>query len=176
MCIRDRAEAGSIVLGNPDAKVSIVKWTDYQWPYCAKSVGLVDEILEKYPNDVKVIVKNFPLSFHKQARRAAQYALAADRQGKFKEMYHAIFEEYRKLKANEDLPLDIEQRIGLDMEKFNADANDPEIDAQIQKEFDQMRNSGIPRLSVPKFLVAGKEPQGRDLATFSRMIDEALKN
>ena len=38
-----------------------------------------------------------------------------------------------------------------------------------------MRNSGIPRLSVPKFLVAGKEPQGRDLATFSRMIDEALK-
>ena len=81
----------------------------------------MDEILEKYPNDVKVIVKNFPLSFHKQARRAAQYALAADRQGKFKEMYHAIFEEYRKLKANEDLPLEIAQRIGLDMEKFKAE-------------------------------------------------------
>jgi predicted DsbA family dithiol-disulfide isomerase len=93
-----------------------------------------------------------------------------------KAMYHAIFVEYRKLKSNEDLPVEIAQRLGLDLEKFKADANDPEIDAQIQKEFDQMRNSGIPRLSVPKFLVAGKEPQGRDLATFSRMIDEALKN
>ena len=135
----------------------------------------MDDILKKYPNDVKVVIKNFPLSFHKQARRAAQYSLAAHRQGKFKEMYHGIFDEYRKLKTNEDLPLEIAERLGLDMEKFKSDANDPEIDAQIQKEFDQMRNSGLPRLSVPKFLVAGKEPQGRDLGTFSAMIDEALK-
>ena len=95
------AEAGSVVLGNPNASVTIIKWTDYQWPYCAKSVSLVDDILEKYPNDVKVVIKNFPLSFHKQARRAAQYALAADRQGKFKEMYHAIMNDFRKLKENE---------------------------------------------------------------------------
>ena len=135
----------------------------------------MDDILKKYPNDVKVVIKNFPLSFHKQARRAAQYSLAAHRQGKFKEMYHGIFDEYRKLKTNEDLPLEIAERLGLDMEKFKRDANDPEIDAQIQKEFDQMRNSGLPRLSVPKFLVEGKEPQGRDLGTFSAMIDEALK-
>lgn len=135
----------------------------------------MDDILKKYPNDVKVIIKNFPLSFHKQARRAAQYSLAAHRQGKYKEMYHGIFDEYRKLKANEDLPLEIAERLRLDMEKFKRDANDPEIDAQIQKEFDQLRNSGIARLSVPKFLVAGKEPQGRDLGTFSAMIDEALK-
>jgi len=90
-------------------------------------------------------------------------------------MYHGIFDEYRKLKANEDLPLEIAEELGLDMEKFKRDANDPEIDAQIQKEFDQLRNSGIARLSVPKFLVAGKEPQGRDLATFSAMIDAELK-
>ena len=49
--------------------------------------------MAKYPNDVKVVVKNFPLSFHKQARTAAKYALAADRQGKYKEMYHMIFVE-----------------------------------------------------------------------------------
>ena len=135
----------------------------------------MDDILKKYPNDVKVVIKNFPLSFHKQARRAAQYSLAAHRQGKYKEMYHAIFDDYRGLKTNEDLPLEIAERLGLNMEQFRRDANDPEIEAQIQKEFDQMKNSGLPRLSVPKFLVQGKEPQGRDLATFSRMIDEALK-
>ena len=42
---------------------------------------MVDEILEKYPNDVKVVVKNFPLGSHKQARKAAAYALAAREQG-----------------------------------------------------------------------------------------------
>ena len=135
----------------------------------------MDDILKKYPNDVKVVIKNFPLSFHKQARRAAQYSLAAHRQGKYKEMYHAIFEDFRKLKTNEDFPLDLAEQLGIDVEQLKRDVDDPVIDAQIQKEFDQMRNSGIPRLSVPKFLVGGKEPQGRDLGTFSAMIDAELK-
>ena len=63
----------------------------------------------------------------------------------------------------------------MPIEKLKADAADPAIIAQINKEINQLKNSGIPRLSVPKFLVAGKEPQGRDLATFSAMIDAELK-
>ena len=135
----------------------------------------MDDILKKYPNDVKVLIKNFPLSFHKQAMKAAQYALAADRQGKYKEMYHAIMEDFRKLKTNEDMPLDIAATLGLNVEKLKTDAEDPAIIAQINKEITQLKNSGIPRLSVPKFLVAGREPTGRDLGTFSAMIDAELK-
>jgi len=136
---------------------------------------LVDDVIKKYPNDVKVIIKNFPLGFHKQARRAAQYALAADKQGKYKEMYHAIMKDFRKLKTNEDYPLELAANLNLDIEKLKLDANDPAIDAQIEKEINQLRNSGIPRLAVPKFLVAGKEPQGRSLAAFSTIIDAELK-
>ena len=66
---------------------------------------LVDDILAKYPNDVKVVIKNFPLSFHKQAYKAAQYALAANEQGKYKEMYYAIFKDYKKLKSMKIGPL-----------------------------------------------------------------------
>ena len=135
----------------------------------------MDEVLKKYPNDVKVVIKNFPLSFHKQARRTAQYCLAAGKQGKYKEMYHAIFNDYRKLKTNVDFPLELAQELGLDIEKFINDANDPSIDAQIQKEIEQMKNAGIPRMSVPKFLVAGREPQGRDINTWSAIIDAELK-
>ena len=135
----------------------------------------MDEVLKKYPNDVKVIIKNFPLSFHKQARRTAQYCLAAGRQGKYKEMYHAIFNDYRKLKTNVDFPLELAQELGLDIEKFINDANDPSIDAQIEKEIAQLRNSGIPRIAVPKFLVAGKEPTGRGIDAWSKMIDAELK-
>ena len=137
----------------------------------------MDEVLEKYPNDVKVVIKNFPLPNHQQARRAAQYCLAAEKvkPGSYKEMYHAIFADYRKLRENPDMPLEIAKTLGIDPDELVAAANDPAIDAQIEKEFNQMKNSGIPRMSVPKFLVAGKEPQGRDVGTFSAMIDEALK-
>ena len=136
---------------------------------------MVDDILEKYPNDVKVVVKNFPLSFHKQAYKAAQYSLAAHKQGKYKDMYHKIMENFRDLKANEDLPLDYARDLGLDMNQFIRDFESPEVKSQIDLEIKQLRESGIPRLAVPKFLVQGKEPQGRDIATFSAMIDAELK-
>ena len=163
----------SMVLGNPDAPITIVKWTDFQWPYCAKSVGLMDDILKLHPNDVKVVVKNFPLSFHKQARLAAKYALAASRQGKYKEMYHMIMENFRKLKTNPDLPLEYAQELGLNMVQFKADAKDPVWEELIKKESKELQDN-FERKSVPKFLVAGKEPKGRDLKTFSDMIKAEL--
>ena len=131
--------------------------------------------INKYPNDVKVVIKNFPLSFHKQAMQAAKYGLAAHKQGKFKEMYHKIFDNYKDLKINEKVPEDYARDLGLNMNQFIQDAGSEEISNQINLEINQLRNSGIPRLAVPKFLIQGKEPQGRDLATFSAMIDAELK-
>ena len=84
----------------------------------------MDDVLKKYPNDVKVVIKNFPLSFHKQARRAAQYSLAAAKQGKYKEMYHAIMENYKLLKSNEDYPVKIAEELGLDIEQFKKEYGD----------------------------------------------------
>ena len=167
--------SGSVVLGNPNAKVTILEFTDFQWPYCAKSVSLIDDILEKYPNDVKVVIKNFPLSFHKQAKRASQYALAAHEQGKYKELAKAIFADYKKLKANEDLPLELAQNLGLDMEQFVKDFSSQKVKDQLDLEMKQFTGAGFPRPAVPKFLIQGKEPQGkRDLASFSAIIDAEL--
>jgi len=176
----------SVVLGNPDAKVTVMKFTDFQWPFCARSVSLIDELLAKYPNDVKVVIKNFPLGSHKQARKAAQYSLAAHKQGKFKEMYHKIFDSFRDLKTNEDLPKQIAAELGLDIGKLVEDANSKEISDLIDSEYNQLtalRNAypetdeyaaGV-RLAVPKFFVNGREPIGRSLDAFSAIIDEELK-
>ena len=57
----------SVVFGNPNAKITITEFTDFQCPHCAEAAILVNEILKKYPKDVKVVIKNSPLSFHKQA-------------------------------------------------------------------------------------------------------------
>ncbi len=185
----------SVVLGNPNAKVTVTKFTDFQWPYCARSVDLIDDLLKKYPNDVKVVIKNFPLSSHKQARLAAQYALAAARQFKcgesksescYKDVYHKIFEDYRSLKSDPDLPVKIAAELGLDTEQLIADANAPEISQLIDTEFAQLtalRNAypetdeyaaGV-RMAVPKFFINGREPLGRDVNSFSAMIDEEIK-
>ena len=176
----------SVVLGNPNAKVTVTKFTDFQWPYCARSVSLIDEVLAKYPNDVKVVIKNFPLGSHKQARKAAQYALAAHKQGKYKEMYHKIFDTYKDLKSNEDLPKQIAAELGLDIAKLMEDMNSKEISDLIDLEYSQLtalRNAypeteeyaaGV-RLAVPKFFINGREPLGRSLDAFSTIIDEELK-
>ena len=104
----------------------------------------------------KLIIYVHGWNSHKKARKAV---LIAD-----------------QLKSNVDLPLELAEEVGLDVEQLLLDANDPKIDFQIQKEYDQMRNSGIPRLSVPKFLINGKEPQGkRDFANYSAIIEAELK-
>ena len=172
----------SMVLGNPNAPVTIVKWTDFQWPYCAKSVRLIDDILEMHKDEVKVVVKNFPLNFHKQARDAAKIALASDRQkvcgpskneSCYKDMYHMIMADFRKLKTNPELPLEYAEQLGLDMVKFKQDAKDPVFEALIKKESKELQDN-FERKSVPKFLVAGREPKSRDLQTFSDMIKAKL--
>jgi len=109
----------------------------------------MDDIAKKYPNDVQIVINFFSLSFHKQARKAALYALAADRQGKYKDRYHKILENYRMLKINEDLPRQYAEELSLDMVKFDKDMKDPAFEARIDKEVNQLRQSGIPRLSVP---------------------------
>ena len=142
----------------------------------------MDQVLAKYPNDVKVVIKNFPLGFHKQARKAAKYALAAGKQGKYKEMYHKIMENYKTLKTgmpesgwyDTDLPVVWARELGLDTEKLLKDAQDPAFEALIKWESNQLSQT-FERKSVPKFLVAGKEPPSRDIDGFSLLIDEALK-
>ena len=137
---------------------------------------MIDQVLKKYPNDVRVVVKQFPLSFHKQARKASLYALAAERQGKYHEMSNKIFEDYRSLKTNEDLPRQYAKELGLDMAQFDKDMQDPSLDARITKEINQMKQSGISRMSVPKFLINGKEPQGkRDIDNYSAIIEAEIK-
>ena len=147
---------------------------------------MVDEVLAKYPNDVKVVFKSFPLSSHQQAFKAAKYAIAAGRQGKFKEMFHAIFgnDMWKQLRSNEDLPLTLAAELGLDLEQLNKDMNDPTVDAQIQEEYKQLKSleksyetdqyAGV-RLAVPKFFINGREPTGRGLADWSKVIEEELK-
>ena len=68
------------VRGNPDAPVTIVEFSDFQCPYCSRAAGTVEQVLEKYPEDVRFVYVQFPLGNHPWARPASIAALCAAQQ------------------------------------------------------------------------------------------------
>ena len=78
--------------GPAGAKVTIIEFSDFQCPFCSRVVPTLKKLHETYPNDVRVIFKHNPLSFHEDANLAAQATIAAEEQGKFWEMHDKLFE------------------------------------------------------------------------------------
>lgn len=132
---------------------------------------LLEQVLEKYPRDVKLVYKNFPLANHKFARTAAAAALAAQRQGKFWQMHDRLFEKYNQL--NETVIKDVARRLGLDMTRLERDMKDREIQGLITRDIEEGRRIGV--RGTPTVFVNGKLLQQRSLAGFSAMIDNELK-
>tara|TARA_Y100001970_G_C14010580_1_gene738194 strand:+ start:376 stop:807 length:432 start_codon:yes stop_codon:yes gene_type:complete len=140
---------------------------------------LIDQVLKKYPDNVRVVIKNCPLKSHKDAMKLAQYSLAAREQEKYKEMYHYLMENQSTIYSNIDLPLEYAEEIGLDIKKFKEDADSPKIYNQIISETKQLIESTIERKGVPRFLIQGKElwvfNAKPNIEDFSRIIDNEIK-
>lgn len=123
--------------------------------------------MEKYPNDIKLVVKHFPLSSHQFARPAAIAALAAHHQGKFWEFHAKLFQNYRSL--NEQKIQEIATELGLDMEKFAADRKSPEISALIER--DIRNGTAIGVRGTPTIFLNGKRVKNRSMQAFEQMIE-----
>jgi len=77
--------------GAKNGKITLLEFSDFECPYCARFIPTVNQIKDAYPNDVTVVFKHFPLSFHPLAKPAAVATECAAEQGKFWEMHDAIF-------------------------------------------------------------------------------------
>ncbi|MDD5759047.1 MAG: thioredoxin domain-containing protein [Desulfobulbaceae bacterium] len=121
---------GAPFKGPENAPVTVAIFSDFQCPYCARISPLLDQLLALYPKDVKVVYKNFPLRSHQFSLPASIAARAAHRQGKFWEMYDKIFENYSTL--NDEKLTEFAKNIGLNMEQFTKDSNDPKLQQEIQ--------------------------------------------
>ncbi len=141
---------GSPEKGAPNASVVIVEWADFECPFCARSAPVLDEIVERYPSDAKLVFKNYPLSIHKHAEKAARAAVAAGRQEKFWEMHRALFARHPK-------PLDpqgIEEAAKvakLDLRRFRDELDsEPVADAvaKDRKQGDALKLEGTPLIYV----------------------------
>ena len=100
-----------------------------------------EQVLEKYPEDVKVVFKNFPLRNHKFAMQAAVAALAAEGQGKFWEFHDLLFENYNKL--SDQKIQEIAQAVGLNLEEYEKKKKDPATERRIKQDLSDGRQAGV---------------------------------
>ena len=130
------------------------------------------KIQDTYGNDVRIVFKHNPLSFHKDAPLAAKAALAAGKQGKFWEMHDVLFQNMRKLK-----PADIDgyaKTVGLNMTTFKQDLASPAIAKMVSD--DMALAAKVGARGTPNFFVNGVQVTGaRPFESFKTTIDAELK-
>jgi len=134
-------------------------------------VPVLEQVLEKNPNQVKLVFKNFPLRNNKFAMPAAIAALAAEKQGKFWEFHDLLFKDYNRL--NEQKIKEIAQQLNLDMEQFEKDRKDPRIRAMINRDMSEGNRVGV--RGTPTVFINGRLLRNRSMTGFQELIEKALK-
>ncbi|MEM1008498.1 MAG: thioredoxin domain-containing protein [Myxococcota bacterium] len=166
------AIGGSPAWGPKGAPVTIIVFSDFQCPYCARFSATIRRIRAHYPSKVRVVFKHHPLSFHKRALPAAVAAMAAHRQGRFWAYHDRLFANIKKLN-DQDL-LDHARALALNMESFRADLQDPTIKLLIRNDQRMVKRVGVrgtPNSFVNGFPVLGAQPFER----LKHVIDKVLR-
>jgi protein-disulfide isomerase len=147
----DVATDGFPTLGPEDAPVTIVEFTDFQCPFCRRAEPTIKELRAKYGDKVRLVHRDFPLSFHRQALKAAVAAHCAGDQGRFWQYHDALFAEQSKLSDNEFK--NIAKKLNLDMPKFqNCLDKDEHVD-QIKRDLEAGEALGVD--GTPAFFING---------------------
>lgn len=132
---------------------------------------LIQQVLDHYPDKVKLVVKNFPLSMHRFAHKAAQAAMAANAQGKFWEFRRKLFENPRSLSDAEIL--EIAKGLGLDISRFTKDMRSRPVRDFITRDIVNGRQIGVH--GTPSIFVNGKRVKIRTPFDLFTIIDAELK-
>ena len=160
-------------VGPKDAKVTMVEFFDYNCTYCKKSTKWVQEVMKKYPNDVRVVFKELPIleGRTRTSRNAAKAAMAAQKQGKYLEMHLALMESSV---LSKDFITKTAKKIGLDMTKFEADLKDKAHDAQLEAAL--VLANQIPGLTgTPFFVINDEFLASGNTQALQAILDRALK-
>jgi len=131
---------------------------------------LIEQVLDKYPDDVKVVFKHYPLPFHQQAMPAALASMAAEKQGRFWEYHDALFQNQSRL--SESTYMEIAKNLGLDLNQFSLDMMRPSIRNKIEEDISDAKKAGIS--GTPSIFVNGRLVKKRELGAISKLIDSEL--
>lgn len=169
--IKDINISGSPFLGLENAPVVLVVFTDFQCPYCAKIVPILEKVLENNPDTVKIVLKNLPLtSIHKFAQHAALAALAAGEQGKFWQFHDELFSTP---KLNDKVIDSIATELKLDMDQFKKDMASDKLRAKLDRDTQDADKANVG--GTPSLFINGRQVKSKSLAAIQKMIDQELE-
>jgi protein-disulfide isomerase len=163
---------GAPVKGAPNAKVTIVEFSDFQCPFCVKAIPQLDALLKAFPNDVRLVYKQFPLDQHNQAELAARASLAAHAQGKFWPLHDKMYANARII--NRTTALTWAKELGLDVAKFTQVLDAPETAAAVKRDMADGARAAVS--ATPTIFINGKKYQGPiEVAQLMPIIQNEIK-
>jgi protein-disulfide isomerase len=158
--------------GPATASVSLVEFSDFECPFCAREAPVVQELVAAYPTQVRFAFKHYPLPMHRESPLAHEAALAAGEQGKFWEMHDALFAGQDKL-THDDLIAKAKQ-LNLNVPRFTKDLDSHRFKAAVESDRQEGNRLGVD--GTPFFFINGHAISGGvDLANFKKLIDAAMK-
>ncbi len=164
-------KADDHIKGDKDAKVLIVEYSDFQCPFCAKVQPTVAQIEEEYGEDVALVFRHYPLSFHPNAVPAALASECAAEQGKFWEYHDILFENQNAL-TEADL-MSYAKTLKLDEDQFSECYKSQKYQDKVDADFSQGQTDGV--TGTPAFFINGQKIAGAyPFAAFKQIIDGEL--
>ena len=164
--------AGVPALGPEKARVTIVEFSDFQCPFCRGGADALGAVAKAFPNDVRLVFKQFPLESHSQAAVAAEASLAAHSQGKFWEMHDRIFANPRSL--TEANLIAWAQEFGLDTGRFARELTTHQYQATVTREVREGIEAGVQ--GTPTVFLNGRLYRGAlKLEDLKPVIEAELK-
>jgi protein-disulfide isomerase len=156
--------------GDAAAPVTVVEFTDFQCPSCASMHPIIEDVLKVYGSKVRLVIRDFPLAMHANARKAAEAANAAHAQGKFFEYTALLFKRQNAL----DVPSlkKYATEIGLNRARFDAELDSGKYAAEIRQDIRDGEIYGID--STPTIFVNGVALRVLSAAGLIELIDRAL--
>lgn len=158
--------------GNKDAKVTVVQFAEFQCPYCGKAKETVDQVMKDYDGKIRLVFRDFPLSFHPRAIPAAVAANCAGEQGKYWEMFDQLMSNQRALEDS-DLESYAKASGVKDMGQWKTCLSDPKQLAEVQADAEagnELGVTGTPAFFINGIMLSGAQPYDE----FKSIIDREL--
>lgn len=157
--------------GNAAAPVTVVMFTDFQCPACARAHPVLEHAIREYGDKVRFVIRDYPLeNIHPDAFNAALAANAARAQGKFEEYISILYRNQSSL--DKESLVRYASELGLNVNRFELDFSDAKTAAEVRKDQADGRGYGIG--GTPAIFVNGVKVQRLSLNGFRSAIDRAL--
>jgi protein-disulfide isomerase len=166
------SQVSSHKVGAGNKKVTLTEYGDFQCPVCGQYYPLIEQIQQKYGEDITFEFKNFPLdSIHPNARAAHRAAESAGNQGKFFEMYDLLYSGQQSWSSSSSITTIFDgyaKQLGLDMTKYNADFSSKATNDVINADSDQGKKLGI--TGTPTFFLNGRKLEDSERRSAEELI------